>query len=643
MSEEILGRYRLTRKLATGGMAEIWLATIEGPERFQKRVVVKKILPNLAEDEEFVRMFLDEARIAARLNHPNIAQIFDLGEVDGAYYIAMEYIPGKDLRRVYQDSVKAERTLPIPLAVRILIESAQALDYAHAATDASGRALQIVHRDVSPQNVLVTFQGGVKLVDFGIAKAADQASATRAGVLKGKYSYMSPEQAAGDPVDSRTDIFALGIVGYELATGFRLFKRENEVATLQAVRDCDVPAPSSVAPQVPRSLDRVLLKALAKDPGERYRTAGQLALALEEFLLLGQYPASGTHLAEFMRGLYPDGGEPMELSEPAPPPKRDGSNPSSSSRRAPVHGAGLTPRPTGTRSARMIAAPRPPVPAKPPPPIAPTARLQAPARPKPPAPAPERSLVSEPSAPAEAAEAEQAEPRSRPARPPERPPATVPEPEPSRPREARPLPSEDADDDRPGRPRARRAVGALVAVALFAGLAVLGRPVIGALGPMLSTALAAKSGSTDGGRCFLCGLGSPTEGRLTLVTNPPSVVFLGTESLGSTPLVEVSVPAGHVALRVVNESAALDTTLGVDVQANQVTSLEKTFPIGSVTVPMAKGHSYQVFFQGKPLGRVPGPPLEMVEGDHALTLVDDRTGEHVERSVSVRAGRKTAR
>ncbi len=639
MSEETLGRYRLTRKLATGGMAEIWLASIEGPEGFQKRVVVKKILPHLAEDDEFVRMFLDEARIAARLNHPNIVQIFDLGDADGAYYIAMEYIPGKDLRRVYQDSVKAGTPLPIPLSVRVLIESAQALDYAHSATDPSGRPLRLVHRDVSPQNVIVTFQGGVKLVDFGIAKAADQAAHTRAGVLKGKYSYMSPEQAAGDPVDSRTDIFALGIVAYELATGFRLFKRDNEIATLEAVRECEVPAPSSISPLVPKSLDRVLLKALARDPDERYRTAGQLALALEEFLLLGQFPASGAHLAEFMRGLYPGGDEPEPEPAPAPAPSRERSSPSSSSRRVPIHPVGGTPRPApgalagrsspgapaGTRSARMVAAKRLPLSGK--------AGDDRPREPPPPIEAPR--------------------PVARPApvqkshdRPPER---EAPEPMPSGGGETALEASEPADTD-PGADEARRPFGrllagaasALVGLIVLIGLVVVGRSLLTSTGPRIAGALGATSGSSDGG-CFFCGLRSSGEGRLTLVTTPPSVVFLGSDALGSTPLVEVTVPAGHVQLRLVNEAAALDAMLGVDIRPNQVTSLQKSFALGTVTVATPKGHSYQVFCQGKPLGRAPGPPLQMVQGDHVLTLVDDATGERLERTVTARPSRRAGR
>jgi eukaryotic-like serine/threonine-protein kinase len=234
------GPYTLLAKLATGGMAQVFLArqTTDGQERL---VVLKRILPHLAENEEFVRMFLQEARVAARLNHPGIAQIYDLGKVKDSYFIAMEYIHGEDFRRIVRQSTAEGRTLPIPLAVRMLIGACEALEFAHAKVDEAGKPLQIVHRDVSPQNLLVTFEGGVKVIDFGIAKAADSANVTRTGVLKGKYSYMSPEQAEGRRVDRRSDVFALGIILYELITQQRLFKRASDLATIQAVLACKVP------------------------------------------------------------------------------------------------------------------------------------------------------------------------------------------------------------------------------------------------------------------------------------------------------------------------------------------------------------------------------------------------------------------
>ena len=301
---ETYGRYQLLKKLATGGMAQIYLARQSGPEGFEKLLVVKRILPHLAENEDFITMFLDEARIAARLNHPNIVQIFDLGAQDDSFFIAMEYIHGEDVRRVWKHAERLGEALPIALICRVIIEACAGLDYAHKKTDPSGRPLGIVHRDISPQNILVSFEGGVKVVDFGIAKAADQATVTRSGVLKGKYSYMSPEQASGQPIDHRTDIFALGVVMYELLTGSRLFKRPSDIQTLNAVIECKVPRPSEVSRRVPADLETLVLKALARDRNHRFTDARQLGNALEDWLLSNKLPSSSTALAEFMQRLY---------------------------------------------------------------------------------------------------------------------------------------------------------------------------------------------------------------------------------------------------------------------------------------------------------------------------------------------------
>ncbi|MFZ5445945.1 MAG: serine/threonine protein kinase [Myxococcota bacterium] len=304
MSLETYGRYQLLKKLATGGMAQIYLARQLGPEGFEKLLVVKRILPHLAENEDFITMFLDEARIAARLNHPNIVQIFDLGAQDDSFFIAMEFIHGEDVRRVWKHADKVGRPIPLALICRIIIDACSGLDYAHKKPDAQGRPLNIVHRDISPQNILVSFEGGVKVVDFGIAKAADQATVTKSGVLKGKYSYMSPEQAAGQAIDCRTDIFALGVVLYELLTGTRLFKRATDIQTLNAVTECSVAPPSEVNTRVPADLSAIVMKALAKDRTARFGEARQLGAALEKWLLDNQQNGSSAALAEFMHEIY---------------------------------------------------------------------------------------------------------------------------------------------------------------------------------------------------------------------------------------------------------------------------------------------------------------------------------------------------
>jgi serine/threonine-protein kinase len=306
VSIETYGRYQLLKKLATGGMAQIYLARQAGLEGFEKLVVVKRILPHLAENEDFITMFLDEARIAARLNHPNIVQIFDLGAQDDTFFIAMEYIHGEDVRRVWKQAERLGSNIPLPLILRMIIEACNGLDYAHKKADQSGRPLNIVHRDISPQNILVSFEGHVKVVDFGIAKAADQATVTKSGVLKGKYSYMSPEQAGGEPLDCRTDTFALGVVLYELLTGSRLFKRSNDIQTLNAVMECKVDPPSMLSGRSPPELDAIVMKALAKKREDRYAEARLLGAALEEFLLSRKLPSSTAHLAAYLQEIYAD-------------------------------------------------------------------------------------------------------------------------------------------------------------------------------------------------------------------------------------------------------------------------------------------------------------------------------------------------
>jgi serine/threonine protein kinase len=304
VSLENYGNYQLVKKLAMGGMAQIYLARRKGPDASGELVVVKRILPHLAENLDFIRMFLDEAKIAARLAHPNIVQIHDLGAQDDSFFLAMEYIHGEDLRRMCKRANLQGTPLPVPLACRIIIDACAGLDYAHKKTDPSGKPLNIVHRDVSPQNILVSFDGAVKVVDFGIAKAADQATVTRSGVLKGKYSYMSPEQAAGQRVDCRSDVFALGVLLYEMVTNTRLFKRPTDMQTLSAVAECNVTPPSQASPRVPPELDEIVMKALAKDPATRYQDALQLQVALEQWLVAHKHAAASTDLSAFVRELY---------------------------------------------------------------------------------------------------------------------------------------------------------------------------------------------------------------------------------------------------------------------------------------------------------------------------------------------------
>ena len=303
MSAVPFGKYLLLKRLAVGGMAELYLAKDNVENRL---VVIKRILPYLAQEAEFVRMFLDEARIAARLTHPNVVQIFDLGALDDSFFIAMEYIHGEDVRRVWKQSDRLGKPIPIPLICRIIIEACNGLDYAHKKTDPSGRPLNIVHRDISPQNILVTFEGGVKVVDFGIAKAADQATVTRSGVLKGKYSYMSPEQASGDQIDQRTDQFALGIVAYELTTSTRLFKYPNEIMTLHAIIECRITPPADVVRGYPPDLNAIMMRALAKDREDRYPDLAHFVSEIEEFMAREGMVHSPQRVSGYMTEVFKD-------------------------------------------------------------------------------------------------------------------------------------------------------------------------------------------------------------------------------------------------------------------------------------------------------------------------------------------------
>ncbi|MEW6430590.1 MAG: DUF2378 family protein [Myxococcota bacterium] len=303
---QTLGRYTLVRKLAVGGMGEVWLAKQKGPAGFEKLVVVKTLLQHLKEDQEFVNMFFDEARIAAVLNHPNIAQIYDLGEDKGEYYIAMEYVHGLSLRDVLVHATEKRGGMPLALKCRVIADAAAALDFAHQAKTPSGQPLDLIHRDVSPQNILLGFNGSVKLIDFGVAKAANKLVRTATGIIKGKYAYMSPEQAYGKDLDGRSDVFGLGIVFWEILCTERLFKRENETDTLRAVVGAPIHPPSQLDRGVPRALDAIVLKALDRDRESRYQTAGELQKAIESFLARQRLPATSAHLAAFMRELFPE-------------------------------------------------------------------------------------------------------------------------------------------------------------------------------------------------------------------------------------------------------------------------------------------------------------------------------------------------
>jgi serine/threonine-protein kinase len=301
-----LGHYQLLSQLAVGGMAEIYVAKTAGVSGFEKLVALKVIHPNFSADPDFVQMLVDEAKLSVQLQHANIVQTFDLGRVDDQYYIAMELIDGVDLYKLLRRASDHEIDFPFEVAAFICGEVCAGLDYAHRKRDSRGRPLQIVHRDVSPQNVLVSFDGEVKIVDFGIAKAAMRSQNTAAGVIKGKYYYMSPEQASGDPIDLRTDIFSAGILLYEMIVGQMLYLEEDLDKLLEIVRRASIAPPSSKRMGVPRELEAVLMRALKKRADDRWPTAGELSTALTQFMHGFAPDFNRSRLAGFVREVMGD-------------------------------------------------------------------------------------------------------------------------------------------------------------------------------------------------------------------------------------------------------------------------------------------------------------------------------------------------
>ncbi|HYS09712.1 MAG TPA: serine/threonine-protein kinase [Myxococcales bacterium] len=293
------GKYFLMKKLAAGGMGEIFVAKQQGPAGFQKVLVVKKILPHLTESKEFIEAFLGEARLAAQMNHRNIVQVFELGEHDGAYFIAMEYVQGKTLRDVVDAALKRKEKIPPELCRTIAEQICDGASYAHNLTDMGGRSLNLVHRDLNPQNVLIAYTGDVKIIDFGIAKSELSTVKTEAGMIKGKFVYMSPEQSLAKKLDKRSDIFSIGISLYEMLTGINPYHKSNIVLTLEAVQRYEPPPPSEYDPAY-APFDPIISSALAKDRDRRYSDAGEMQDDLRRMVL----PRPPERLAQFMARLF---------------------------------------------------------------------------------------------------------------------------------------------------------------------------------------------------------------------------------------------------------------------------------------------------------------------------------------------------
>jgi hypothetical protein len=338
--EERLGRYTLIRRIATGGMAEIFVASSDGPDGVEQLVAIKRILPEHVRNREFLTMFMNEARVAATLRHPNVVRAYDFGSEDGAYYLAMEYLRGQDTRRIVQTLALAGKKLPMEVAVASAIGVAAGLHYVHEKVDTDGQPLGLVHRDVSPQNIFLTIGGDVKLVDFGVVKAVHRVSNTLSGVIKGKVPYMSPEQVRSKRLDRRSDIFSLSIVLWELTVGRRLFEGVSEAMVMNAIEELDAPAPSQMTPRYPADLQRIVMKGLARDRGRRYQTAEEMRIDLEEFAREHRLDVTAQRISSFVRSLASDG----QLPHGTPGPTAVQREWERAVRR------GQTPEPVGTRA-----------------------------------------------------------------------------------------------------------------------------------------------------------------------------------------------------------------------------------------------------------------------------------------------------
>jgi serine/threonine protein kinase len=295
-------RYRVVEKLESGGMAEVFRAESEGLQGFRKQVAIKRVLPHLSSKKKFISMFLDEARLSAQLSHSNCVQVFDIGVGDNAFFIVMEFVDGANLKSIIEHIKKTGHDFPVEHAVYLSLELCKGLSYAHELTDNSGVPLHIVHRDMSPPNVLITKNGEVKIVDFGLAKANSQLEKSEPGIIKGKFSYLSPEAAMGQEVDLRTDIFAVGIILWELLSGQRLFLGDTDFQTVKRVQAAQVPSISQINRKVPQELEKIMARALARDPAARYGTARELGLDLSKFLFKFGVPVSTFDVSSLVQG-----------------------------------------------------------------------------------------------------------------------------------------------------------------------------------------------------------------------------------------------------------------------------------------------------------------------------------------------------
>ncbi|MCC6559392.1 MAG: serine/threonine protein kinase [Polyangiaceae bacterium] len=308
-------RYRVLKRLASGGMAEVFVAESAGIEGFKKRVAIKRVLPHLGKKDQFIDMFLDEARLSAQLSHSNVVSVFDIGVGDGAYFIVMEHVDGADLRAVVEHCKKTGRPVPVEVGVFIATKICQGLAYAHELVSVDGTPLEIVHRDITPANILITKYGEVKIVDFGLAKATSQLAKSDPGIIKGKFGYLAPETVLEQGVDHRVDIFAVGILLWELLAGRRLFHGDSDYATVKMVRDAVIPPLSGLNESVPKYLEPIIGRALAKDPSVRYGSARELGRDLTRFLFRFGRAVNEDDVAALVRNAMGVAAQPVDPTQ----------------------------------------------------------------------------------------------------------------------------------------------------------------------------------------------------------------------------------------------------------------------------------------------------------------------------------------
>ncbi|RKG76732.1 PEGA domain-containing protein [Corallococcus exercitus] len=615
-----LGKYQLVRKLASGGMAEVFLAKAAGPRGFEKTLVLKRILPHLAEDEAFVEMFLGEAQLAARLDHPNVVQIFDFGEVDGSYFLAMEYIDGPTLRRLIKRSMELKQPLPAGVCAKLVAAAAEGLAFAHELTDAeTGAPLGLVHRDISPENVLVSRQGAVKVVDFGIAKVAGQSHRTATGVVKGKVAYMPPEQLQAKAMDGRVDVYALGIVLYELLTGKRPFDATTDVSMMQAILfEPFVPAVER-RPDLPEAMQRILERALAKDREQRYPDCRAFQADLERFVLSLGEPVGAYQIArlvaQVMEGVEatPVAATPAKGREAAPAARAPEAAKTPMPGRVgtawePLASRGSMAAPSVTASGNDV----------------PSSRFDAATDPATPS---AGSLLAEASAPRNRAGETQTSRRPLP------PPDSI------------EVPGSSAKEERA---RLRRIAGAVMFVSmlgLMGGLTLLGgqkegaeKAVTGPPGPPVPLSQrspakpAAEMVAPESPKAPVVATSEVQDaGAQVMAVAPPPAESVRSEPDAGVPLpVRVAVPATGTKAQDKPVVASTSTP------RRPVTPVRRELPKGKVEFRVRPFGT--VYLDGKNLGQTPFAAVDATEGSHQVRVVNKDLGKDVSRAFEVKAG-----